>query len=597
MNFFSHSGMSTENYDNTLIGFESQSIFNVQLGALGIKYCNGEAARQSLIDNYGWNIYGDAKDCTNIERPFIITCKTTTSDEQITIPTFPFSTTYDYSVDWGDGTISNGHSGDASHIYMNPGTHTVKITGLFPRIYFNDTGDKDKIYTVEQWGSNQWESMAHAFHGCSNLHQLSTNDLPDLSMATDLSYMFAKTTSFNHPIGLWNVSTIENMEGMFYEASIFNQIIVGWDVSNVTNMEEMFRKAVSFDQDLILWDVSKVITMEGIFQGAHSFNRDLSLWNVSNVLKMKNAFRDAHSFNQFIGSWDVSKVKTMEGMFSQAKKFDQDISSWDVSSVINMSLMFNEASIFNQPIGSWDVSKVITMRAMFHSARLFDQDISGWDVGLVEDMSLMFYFTIFNQDISVWNVSNVVDMSYIFHAAKIFDQDISPWNVGNVIDMTGMFLNAGMFNNNLGNWNIGEVTKMNRMFEDAGLCINNYDLTLIAWEAQAVSNLTLDSDGLQFCSSEIARQSLINNYNWTINGDILDCDNINEWIGPAIGSWYDSIYNWSQGHFPTHCEDVIIPDYATVNHNLSDTTIINSIDLKSSGNLILNGYFEFQNNN
>ncbi|MCB9187916.1 MAG: BspA family leucine-rich repeat surface protein [Flavobacteriales bacterium] len=60
------SGMSTENYDNTLIGWSTQSLINgVDLGASFLTYCNGEAARNQIINNFGWNITGDQLDCSS----------------------------------------------------------------------------------------------------------------------------------------------------------------------------------------------------------------------------------------------------------------------------------------------------------------------------------------------------------------------------------------------------------------------------------------------------------------------------------------------------------------------------------------------------
>lgn len=35
-------------------------------------------------------------------------------------------------------------------------------------------------------------------------------------------------------------------------------------------------------------------------------------------------------------------------------------------------------------------------------------------------------------------------------------------------------------------------------------------------------------------------------------------DNENRWVGPLVGNWYDDPCNWSQGSFPTECDDVII---------------------------------------
>ena len=75
--------------------------------------------------------------------------------------------TYDYTVDWGDGSaVESGQTGNATHSYATAGEYDVSITGTFPRIYFNDTGDKAKILEVKQWGSQAWTSMEGAFYGC-----------------------------------------------------------------------------------------------------------------------------------------------------------------------------------------------------------------------------------------------------------------------------------------------------------------------------------------------------------------------------------------------------------------------------------------------
>ncbi|MCG2590593.1 BspA family leucine-rich repeat surface protein, partial [Rhodohalobacter sulfatireducens] len=67
---FNNSGLSTENYDNTLIGWEDGSVLDdVELGASGLTYCNGETARQALIGDHNWTINDDgiAAGCTSPE--------------------------------------------------------------------------------------------------------------------------------------------------------------------------------------------------------------------------------------------------------------------------------------------------------------------------------------------------------------------------------------------------------------------------------------------------------------------------------------------------------------------------------------------------
>ena len=64
MNFMlSNSGISIANYDAILQGWALQTVQNnINLGAGGLFYCNAEAERQSLMDNFGWTFDSDAID-------------------------------------------------------------------------------------------------------------------------------------------------------------------------------------------------------------------------------------------------------------------------------------------------------------------------------------------------------------------------------------------------------------------------------------------------------------------------------------------------------------------------------------------------------
>ena len=55
---FDHSGMSTANFDATLIGWAAQNVQNnIELGAAGLTYSSASAAaREELINNHGWTI-------------------------------------------------------------------------------------------------------------------------------------------------------------------------------------------------------------------------------------------------------------------------------------------------------------------------------------------------------------------------------------------------------------------------------------------------------------------------------------------------------------------------------------------------------------
>ena len=375
-NMLDNTNLSIVNYDLILTNWANQSVQpGVPLGALGLNFCNSEAARMNLITNSNWNIIGDAKDCTN--QGFITTWEVTAGDLSITIPTT--GSGYNYDVNWGDGNTSPNQTGNANHTYASAGTYTVTITGLFPRIFFNNGADREKIQTIEQWSSIVWESMNSAFRGCTNLIYNAT-DTPYLSMGSDMSQMFAGASNFDGDIGNWDVSNITNMTGMFLGATSFDQNIGDWKVSKVTNMSNMFADAIAFNQDIGSWDVSNVTSMVFMFSNSSAFNGDISSWNVSKVANMLFMFSGATAFNQDISAWDVSSVTSMFAMFENASNFNQDISSWDVSKVTNTSLMFKEARAFNTDIRDWDVSNVLAMEFMFEGAIAFNQDISVWDV-------------------------------------------------------------------------------------------------------------------------------------------------------------------------------------------------------------------------
>lgn len=283
---------------------------------------------------------------------FVITVKAdntgTSADTEFTIPTT--GTGYNYNVDCNDdGTNeATGQTGDYTCSYGAAGTYTVRIkdnagdgTG-FPRIYFNNGGDKDKLLTIEQWGTGKWTSMSRAFHGCSNMTMTAT-DAPDLSGVTDMSYMFSYARAFNGDIGGWDTSNVTDMSWMFEWATAFNQDIGNWDTSSVTNMWAMFIEAHDFNQDISYdpvngsWDTSNVTTMGGMLQAASSFNQDISGWNTSEVTSLYEMFERASSFDQDLSGWDVSKVTDFTRMFNVATlstaNYDALLNGWNAQTL------------------------------------------------------------------------------------------------------------------------------------------------------------------------------------------------------------------------------------------------------------------------
>jgi len=132
-------------------------------------------------------------------RDFILRVKTDNTgpsgDSQFELR-LPGSGTYDYLVDWGDGSAEERFTVNTSqtHTFPSAGEYDVSIKGLFPRIYYNNAGDSDKITELKQWGTIEWQSMNGAFFGCSNM-DITATDQPDLSNVLDYTFSFTGCTS------------------------------------------------------------------------------------------------------------------------------------------------------------------------------------------------------------------------------------------------------------------------------------------------------------------------------------------------------------------------------------------------------------------
>jgi len=303
-NMFTGVTLPTADYDTMLTGFNAQNVHSgVDFHGGNSKYC-AIAAHDNLVSvtGHNWNITdgGIDSNCPDPLDDFVITVKTDntgdSTDLQFNIPTNS-GLTYNYNVDCNNDGIDEitGATGDYLCNYANTSTYTVRIkdnTGSnngFPHIYFNGAGDKDKIITLEQWGTNKWTSMSSAFEGTTNL-TLPATDNPDLLIVTSMFEIFRNATSANPDTS-------------------------NWDTSAVTIMSSMFSGAISANPDTSSWDTSSVITMYSMFRGATSANPDTGNWDTSSVTYMLSMFRDATSANPDTSNWNIENVTNMEYMF------------------------------------------------------------------------------------------------------------------------------------------------------------------------------------------------------------------------------------------------------------------------------------------
>ncbi len=350
---------------NTAISFTKHSLLRVML--LCIAFLATTAAHAQL--------------------PFITTWKTdnpgSSNSTSITIPTG--GPGYNYEVDWNnDGTYDqSGITGNVTHDFGVAGTYTIQLRGTFPRIYFNNTGDRQKLLNISQWGDITWTTMNTAFHGCSNLN-ITATDLPNLTGVTDMLQMFRGCTVLNGPanMGSWNTANVTTMSVMFGNAVAFNQPIGTWNTAAVTNMSFLFDGATSFNQPIGTWNTASVTNMQAMFQSASAFNQPLANWNVGNVTNMGNLFSFAIAFDQPIGNWNTAKVTNMEALFQSTNTFNQSLANWNTTKVTKMGNMFYQAFAFNQSLGTWTLNATVDLLDMLSTNGMdcdhYSATLIGW---------------------------------------------------------------------------------------------------------------------------------------------------------------------------------------------------------------------------
>lgn len=153
---------------------------------------------QVLSNGTSWSILSLGGNVTIGSRPFILGIKTdksgTSGNNQFTLP-LNSSYSYNFTIDWGDGTSDIWTSNsDPTHTYPAIGEYNISIQengpGGFPAVYFNNDGDRKKVLELKQWGGVTWANFNNAFYGCNQMdttatdgHLARTGDVTNFSSA------------------------------------------------------------------------------------------------------------------------------------------------------------------------------------------------------------------------------------------------------------------------------------------------------------------------------------------------------------------------------------------------------------------------------
>ncbi|MHA1355055.1 MAG: BspA family leucine-rich repeat surface protein [Candidatus Heimdallarchaeota archaeon] len=396
-----------------------------------------------------------------------------------------------------------------TYIKFNEGSNTLYA-------WANDTVGNIGMYSIKFLISfsifnTTWDTIKTST-GSTNEFQIS------LPLVTDGMYNFIVSwgdrtidtiTSWNQP----EVTHTYAIQGV-YNVRI-SGLVSGWRFNNGGDHLKLIK--------ILSWGDLHLGNYDSFFYGCSNLMITTDdLLNLTGATSFDNMFRDCQALEQVgrINEWNISKITTMHSMFYNTNFFNDSIGGWDVSRVKDMRYMFYQANSFNQPINNWNVSSVTDMSYMFYAASSFNQPIGNWDVLSVTDMSYMFLrASTFNQDNGGWNVSRVTTLKGMFLDADSFNQDIGNWDVSRVTRMDSMFSRATNFNQDIGNWNVSRVIGMSYMFDEITLSTTNYDSLLIGWsQLNLQTNVNFNAGNSQYSAGAAAdaRESIINNYSWSI---------------------------------------------------------------------------------
>ena len=443
-NMFNGSGMSTNNYTDTIVYWANfvknqtpDAPLNVGMNTQGgmtydenrsggSNFANAKAARDYLTDTVanggaGWTISGDTiTPLTVIPFKFRVSVPAGTS----TTITVPFVTGTDYTVNWGDYSEDNNlnTSGSAvTHTYdgsvTNPEISFGKTgdTGLPTVVSFNKQGSKDAVTEITQWGNLQFTSLNYQFRECTNLTTISATDLPDWSKVTNTVGMYL----------------------MFNDAPLnsVHSSMANWDVSMMRSFNQCFGDSTGLNIDLSGWDISGVDQSSGfanMFAGCSSLNFDAGQWTLPthrSDYALTGMFANCSSFNADLSSWDIlNRVTSLSSTFAGCTSFTAtNLDQWDISNVTSLSTTFkNCTSITNLDVSNWNTGKVTYMLRTFEGTSNWNPDTTNWDVSKVTGshcMQEMFENSGFNRNIAGWqlnpNMSGASEMHYMFNGSSM----------------------------------------------------------------------------------------------------------------------------------------------------------------------------------
>ena len=541
---------------------------------------------------------------------------------------------YDFTVDWGDGSpiseITAHDDMDKTHTYEDEGDYNLVIEGTLEAWSFNNdnTGDKDKILSVENFGDLGYKNLSGAFHGCTNLGDFEGGVTSDV---TDMTSMFDGATAANPDVSEWDFSSVTDMTSMFddsalsianYDAFLINLADNNASVEGVTlgatgiyyisDDAKTARETLESDRGWTITDAgdaalfrstwrvpadSKTITLPLVDDAMYNYDFTVDWGDGSSISEITahddmdktHTYAEAGDYNLVIEgtleAWSFNSAGDKDKILSVESFGDLDYKNLSgafydcanlgafeggiTSGVTNMRGMFRGATSANPDVSNWDVFKVTDMRQMFFGATSANPDVSNWDVSKVTNMRYVFSgATSANPDVSSWNVFSVTDMTSMFDDATSADPDVSEWDVSSVTDMRGMFDNATSADPDVSEWDVSSVTDMRNMFRGA----TSADPNVSSWVVSAVTDMENMFRGATSADPDVSEWdvSAVTNMRSMFRDATSADPDVSSWVVSAVTGMHQM---FNESGFSTANYDAFLINLADNNASVRDVTL------------------------
>lgn len=253
---------------------------------------------------------------------FISTWNTTntgaSASNQIKLPLVS-SGTYNFSVDWGDGTsntITAWNQAQTTHTYASSGIKTVTITGIIegwafghPSNLASTAQDKAKITNISDWGPLNLSNVTHVFQGCVNLTITAPdNTLLHMTFITSLTYAFHGCTSLTS-FPLIDTSNVTNLDNTWSDCTGLTSFPL-LDTSSVTDFNETWKGCTDLTSFPLI-DVSNATDFYATW-------RECSGLTTFPLLDTSSGINFNEAWNQCVGLTSFPLIDTSNGTTFQA---------------------------------------------------------------------------------------------------------------------------------------------------------------------------------------------------------------------------------------------------------------------------------------